>query len=231
MPDGDAIDLANFEREGYAFHAGSFVAHAQCLGLANEFETIGSAGARHLLDCVSVQSLLREPALRSAVHAILGRDAFAYKATLFDKREKANWLVAWHQDISIPVAGRLDIAGWQGWSIKDQVQYVQPPDYILSTLVALRLHLDPCENDNGPLRVLARSHTLGKLRQAEMAAMAQRFPAHSVTGGAGSALLMRPLLIHASSKATPPGRRRVLHLEFAAIDLPDGLDWHRRVYL
>jgi len=34
---------------------------------------------------------------------------------------------------------------------------------------------------------------------------------------------MRPLLLHASSKAQRPGRRRVLHLEFATRPLPAGL--------
>ena len=231
MPDDGTIELSNFERDGYAFHAGAVVGHAQCIALANEFEMIGSAGARHLLDCASVRSLLHEPALRSVVHAILGQGAFAYKATLFDKCREANWLVAWHQDISIPVLRRVPVGGWQGWSTKNQVPYVQPPDNILASLVALRLHLDPCESDNGPLRVLARSHTLGKVRQAEISAMAGKFSEHLVTGAVGSALLMRPLLIHASSKATRPARRRVLHLEFAAIDLVDGLEWHRRVYL
>jgi ectoine hydroxylase-related dioxygenase (phytanoyl-CoA dioxygenase family) len=227
----DAIELSNFESEGYAFHAGAFIGQAECVALGREFEDVDGAGARHLLDCASVRSLLREPALRAAVHAILGTGAFAYKATLFDKHEDANWLVAWHQDISIPVAGRLDIEGWRGWSMKDGVQYVQPPDNILASLVALRLHLDPCESDNGPLRVLPKSHAFGRLDQAEIAAMAQKFSRHVVTGEAGSALLMRPLLIHASSKATLPGRRRVLHLEFAGIDLVGGLEWHRRVYV
>ncbi len=228
MPETSAFDLAAFERDGYAFHAGSLISHAQCLVLANEFENVGSVGARHVLDRPSVQSVLNEPALQSAIHALLGRGAFAYKATFFDKNSDTNWLVAWHQDISIPVARRLDIKGWRGWSTKDHVQYVQPPDNILSSLVALRLHLDPCEKDNGPLKVLVGSHVLGKIRQAEIAAQTANFPQHVVIGGMGSALLMRPLLVHASSKSVSSDRRRVLHLEFAAADLPDRLEWHRR---
>lgn len=232
MPEASAFDLAAFERDGYAFHAGSLINHAQCLALANEFENVISAGARHLLDRPSVQSVLNESALQSTIHALLGRSAFAYKATLFDKNSDNNWLVAWHQDISIPVSRRLDIEEWRGWSIKDQVQYVQPPDHILSSLVALRLHLDACVANNGPLRVLARSHTFGKIRQNEIATMAGKFQEHLVTGAMGSALLMRPLLVHASSKSAARGkRRRVLQLEFAAVDLPAGLDWHRRVSL
>jgi hypothetical protein len=44
----------------------------------------------------------------------------------------------------------------------------------------------------------------------------------------GGVLLMRPLLLHASQKATRPARRRVIHLEYAACDLPSGLDWNER---
>jgi ectoine hydroxylase-related dioxygenase (phytanoyl-CoA dioxygenase family) len=37
---------------------------------------------------------------------------------------------------------------------------------------------------------------------------------------AGDALLMRPLLLHASSRSTSPNNRRVLHIEYAAFCLP-----------
>jgi hypothetical protein len=41
----------------------------------------------------------------------------------------------------------------------------------------------------------------------------------------GDALLMRPLLLHASSACVAPKSRRVIHLEFAADELPQGLEW------
>ena len=42
-------------------------------------------------------------------------------------------------------------------------------------------------------------------------------------------MLMRPLLLHASSSSSKPEPRRVIHLEYAADDLPGGLEWHDRV--
>ena len=45
----------------------------------------------------------------------------------------------------------------------------------------------------------------------------------------GSVLAFRPLLLHASSAAVTPSHRRVMHLDFAACDLPYGLEWHWRV--
>jgi hypothetical protein len=45
--------------------------------------------------------------------------------------------------------------------------------------------------------------------------------------GAGGALLMKPLLLHASSPAVVAGHRRVLHLEYARDPLPVGVVWGR----
>jgi hypothetical protein len=44
----------------------------------------------------------------------------------------------------------------------------------------------------------------------------------------GGALLMRPLLLHASSSCVIATPRRVIHLEFAAEELPAGLEWLER---
>jgi hypothetical protein len=43
------------------------------------------------------------------------------------------------------------------------------------------------------------------------------------------AMLMRPLLLHASSECAVSEPRRVIHLEFATDELPHGLQWHERV--
>jgi hypothetical protein len=45
----------------------------------------------------------------------------------------------------------------------------------------------------------------------------------------GDAILMQPLLLHASSTARLRSGRRVVHLEFAAEELPNGLRWRDRV--
>jgi len=42
----------------------------------------------------------------------------------------------------------------------------------------------------------------------------------------GGLLLMRPLLMHASSASNIPARRRVVHIEYAADLLPARLQWH-----
>ena len=42
----------------------------------------------------------------------------------------------------------------------------------------------------------------------------------------GDALLLRPLVLHASHKAISNDLRRVIHLAFAGTALPEPLAWH-----
>ena len=48
-------------------------------------------------------------------------------------------------------------------------------------------------------------------------------------GFAGGVLAFFPLLLHSSSPAARPGHRRVVHLEFAAATLPQGLEWYHSI--
>jgi ectoine hydroxylase-related dioxygenase (phytanoyl-CoA dioxygenase family) len=134
--------------------------------------------------------------------------------------------VPWHQDVTIAVRERVDAAGFGPWSIKQGVTHVQPPSGILAQMISVRLHLDDCPECNGALRVLPGSHAAGKLTAAQVdLAVRSRAPVVCEVG-AGGALLMRPLLLHASPAAREPGHRRVVHLDFAAHPLPCGLHWH-----
>ncbi len=225
------FDADVFARDG-CFFSESLIDVDVCRDLSVQFDSQeNQAGQRHLIDHPAVIGLLADPALVKLIVSVLGSNAFAYKATLFDKRTDANWLVAWHQDISIPVAHRCELPMWSGWSVKDGVNYVQPPSEALASLVALRIHLDECNIYNGPLRVLKASHKLGRIPHERCAGFAASYEEQVVTGPVGTALLMRPLLVHASSKTFAPRRRRVLHLEFAVSELADGLCWHRQVKL
>ena len=103
--------------------------------------------------------------------------------------------------------------------------YVQPPLAVLRELVAVRLHLDPCGEHDGALRVIAGSHQLGRIAADQAARLRVRHAETVCTAAAGDALVMRPLLLHASSRATGNSRRRVLHFLFGPRELPCGLEW------
>ncbi|MCY1082975.1 phytanoyl-CoA dioxygenase family protein [Archangium lansingense] len=186
-------------------------------------------GTRDLFESVpEVRELARSGAMREAAEAVLGPGCFAVRALLFDKTPEANWKVIWHQDLTIAVRERRTAEGFGPWSEKAGIPHVQPPVVFLEWMVAVRLHLDDCGAENGPVRVLPGSHLAGRLGPEEIAAWRERTPPIECLVPRGGLLVMRPLLLHASSPATVPAHRRVLHLEYAAESLPDGLEWHER---
>jgi hypothetical protein len=181
---------------------------------------------RNLLESIpAVRHLADSPVVRSLVEPILGTDAIAVRGLLFDKTPEANWKVAWHQDLTIAVQHRASVPDFGPWSVKAGVQHVQPPVPVLEAMMTLRLHLDDCGEENGPLQVLPGSHRAGKLSADEILAWRARGPSVACTVQRGGVLLMRPLLLHASSAAKKPGHRRVIHLEFTSAILPPSLAW------
>jgi ectoine hydroxylase-related dioxygenase (phytanoyl-CoA dioxygenase family) len=182
------------------------------------------AGARHLMNHPTVSAVAADPRMVAIAGRFLGDTAIPYKATLFDKSPVRNWLVAWHQDTALPLCERREVAGWGPWSTKAGVTYALAPASALEQLVALRLHLDDSRHDNGPLRVLPKTHAFGLLTELEIARLTTEVSAVDCTVPAGGVVAMRPLIIHASSKAESDQPRRVLHIEYArSLDFGDGL--------
>jgi ectoine hydroxylase-related dioxygenase (phytanoyl-CoA dioxygenase family) len=200
-------------------------------GIGTETGVRGKAGAtyavRRLCEIVPAARRLSTSAeIRSLIEPFLGTSARVVRSLLFDKNPAANWKVPWHQDLTIAVRERREVEGFGPWSVKAGVVHVQPPVRVLAGMLTVRLHLDDCGPENGPLRVLPGSHKLGVLDAAAIADARSRITEATCTVGAGGVVLMRPLLLHASAPATVAGHRRVIHLEFAAADLPGGLEWH-----
>lgn len=180
---------------------------------------------RNLLDHREMQELARSAPIRALVEPILGPHCFAVRGIFFDKTPDANWKVPFHQDLSIAVRQKIEVAGFGPWSEKAGAPHVQPPGAILEKMLAIRLHLDACDAQNGALRVIPGSHRQGKLDAAQIAAQVQDGETTIVPVPCGGAMLMRPLLLHASSPSKNALHRRVIHLEFAATDLAIGLNW------
>jgi ectoine hydroxylase-related dioxygenase (phytanoyl-CoA dioxygenase family) len=183
---------------------------------------------RNLLSVQPVRELASSRAVRDIIGAILGPRCFAVRGILFNKTEQSNWKVAWHQDLTITVRERREADGFGPWTVKAGVVHVQPSAEIMSRILAIRLHMDESAPDNGPLRVIPASHKEGRLSTEQIVDW-QKTDFVTCTVPTGGALLMRPLLLHASSACVVPKPRRVIHLEFAAEELPHGLEWHDRV--
>lgn len=187
-------------------------------------------GVRNLLHTEpAVRELARSDAVRGVAEAVLGPHCFAVRAILFDKTPSANWKVVWHQDLTIAVRERAPLAGFGPWSEKEGVVHVQPPVVLLERMLAVRVHLDDCGADNGPVRVLPGSHRVGRLSAGATDHWRASQPPVDCLAERGGILAFRPLILHASSAATSPGHRRVLHFEFASEELPSPLEWHARV--
>ncbi len=199
----------------------------ECAGLPSPAGRRG--GIRNLLELRSVQDLIHVPALRAMATAWVGDDAFVVRGILFDKTPSANWKVAWHQDLTVAVREPRSAPDFGAWSTKEGVLHVQAPAHVLERMVAIRVHLDDCGLDDGPVRVLPGSHRHGRLSATQIKAWIERAEPVACPVERGGILAFRPLLLHASSPATSPGHRRVVHLEFASGSLPHGLEWHTRM--
>jgi ectoine hydroxylase-related dioxygenase (phytanoyl-CoA dioxygenase family) len=174
------------------------------------------AGIRHALRLSPVADLAQQPSVIECARAVLGPSAFPYRATLFDKSPKSNWLVVWHQDTALPLREHRETAGWGPWSVKEGVAYAHAPTAALEQILALRIHLDHSTTLNGPLRVLPGTHKLGVLDDDRVHELATKMPQVECPVPAGGILAMRPLLIHSSSKSQVEAERRVLHIEYAS---------------
>jgi ectoine hydroxylase-related dioxygenase (phytanoyl-CoA dioxygenase family) len=96
--------------------------------------------------------------LRSIIKNLFGRNYFAVKSIYFDKPEKSNWFVAWHQDLTISVNKKIALPGFGPWTVKQNQFAVQPPLNILQNNFTIRIHLDNTDEGNGALKVLPGSH-------------------------------------------------------------------------
>lgn len=184
--------------------------------LEGHLATRSRAGARHVLQVPTVRALAGDRRLIEVATRFIGA-AQPFRATLFDKSASANWLVGWHQDTALPMRAQVAAAEWGPWSTKAGVLYAHAPASALVQVVALRISLDPSTDANGPLRVLPGTHVHGLLEEAAVQRLAREVAPVSCTVGAGGVVAMRPLVLHASSKSTSDARRRVLHIEYAAV--------------
>src|SRR5229473_8552366 len=186
----------------------------------------GRAGARNALRIESVRDLAADSRLINIASSLLGGNAVPFRATLFDKSFATNWLVVWHQDTALPVRERRDAKGWGPWSVKEGVICAHAPADALEQVLAIRIHLDHSNEKNGSLRVLPQTHTLGVLSDDQTHELAKKIPPVDCHVAAGGVLLMKPLLVHSSSKAkSETAHRRVLPIEYAACrSFPYGIE-------
>ncbi|MFL9839933.1 phytanoyl-CoA dioxygenase family protein [Sphingomonas sp. ST-64] len=164
-------------------------------------------------------------AIGSHVARFTGGSPRPVRAVLFDKSAATNWSLAWHQDRTLCVRERRDVAGFGAWTIKSGLLHVAPPFEFLERMVTIRIHLDDVPEDNAPLLIAPGSHRFGVVREEAIDTVVAHCGIDACTARAGDIWFYATPILHASQAAVRPRRRRVLQVDYAAFDLPGGLEW------
>ncbi|RQO68353.1 phytanoyl-CoA dioxygenase [Pedobacter sp. KBW01] len=180
-----------------------------------------------LKEIPDVKDLIFTPALKNVIHELFGHDYFLVKSIYFDKPENSNWFVAYHQDLTISVDQKVEIAGFGPYTNKRNQFAVQPPLNILENSFTIRIHLDDTNKENGALKVIPDSHSKGIYRPENVDWAIETEVSCNVK--CGGIMMMKPLLLHGSNRTTNNKKRRVIHLEFSNQILPKELKWSEQL--
>ena len=221
----------NFRKQGFVIKT-NFLSPEQCKYLISEItESINSVnnyGVRNIDRKVrAVGSMASSKYLLNSASSYLDGNAFLVRAIYFNKTLNTNWSITWHQDKTIAVNKQINLIGYKAWTVKEEINCVQPPLAVLENMVTFRIHLDASNQENGCLKVIPTTHRFGILSQPEINRIKNIYPIKYCEVDVGDAVVMRPHILHSSEKSLITGNRRVLHLEYSSFNLPHGLTWVR----
>lgn len=170
-----------------------------------------------------IKSLLFNDNLKKVIEEIGGENCFVVKSIYFDKPEKSNWFVSYHQDLTISVDKKIDVENFGPWTVKQNQFAVQPTLDILENIFTIRIHLDDTDKNNGALKVIEKSHAKSIYRPETIDWNNEKETICNVNSG--GIMLMKPLILHGSNRTLNNKKRRVIHIEFSSKDLPKNLNW------
>ncbi len=194
----------------------------------NYRQTEGLFAIRRLLTSIpSLVPILFSDKVKQLTQSF-GDGYFLSKSIYFDKPPQSNWFVAYHQDLTLNCKEKIEADGFKNWTNKNGFYAVQPPVEYLQNTITVRIHLDDTNENNGALWVKPKSHLNGVIRLENL----ENTNGDSICNvNKGSCMLMKPLLFHASKRSTNNKQRRVIHLEFNNMQLPNGLEWDEKIEL
>ncbi|MBO6506538.1 MAG: phytanoyl-CoA dioxygenase family protein [Kordiimonadaceae bacterium] len=156
---------------------------------------------------------------------IIGSAAQPIKSVLFNKTVSKNWITPWHQDRAVPMREKKILQGYETWSEKEGVHHVEPPFRIIENMITIKVLLDDCGPENGPIKIAAGSHHLGKLKASEVAEAIEGRKQINLVGKAGDVWVHAGSSVHSSNRSQLTENRRILHVDYSAEGLPDDLNW------
>jgi ectoine hydroxylase-related dioxygenase (phytanoyl-CoA dioxygenase family) len=179
-----------------------------------------------LNEVIGIDKLVLNDEIKFFIDSLFGSDYFLVKSIYFDKPEQSNWFVSYHQDLTISVDRKVILDEYSKWTVKQDQFSVQPPLDILKQIYTVRIHLDQTDENNGALKVIPGSHLKGIYRPEDIDWAKET--EHNCNVSKGGIMIMKPLLLHSSSRTTNNQKRRVIHLEFCNQELHQELKWIER---
>lgn len=180
-----------------------------------------------LKEIPEVKELIFNDNIKKIIREIFGDRYFVVKSIYFDKPETSNWYVAYHQDLTISVDKKLELSNFGPWTTKKDQFAVQPPLNVLENIYTIRIHLDDTDENNGALKVIPKSHAKGIYRPETIDWAVETEEICNVPKG--GVMLMKPLTLHGSNRTTNGKKRRVIHIEFSDLELPEVLQWAEKM--
>ncbi len=218
-------DTLTLQRDGAELWRGAAAACLPTIERALAGQPSDQAGIR-LVGMDTLNALLASDGpIGGRVTAHVGSEAYPVRMILFDKSAAINWALGWHQDRTIVVRHRLEVPGFGPWTVKAGLLHVAPPIDLLERMMTVRIHLDAVSETNAPLLIAPGSHRLGRVSEDEIADIVTRLGSVACLAGAGDVWAYSTPILHASEAASEPQRRRVLQVDYAAEQLPGGLEW------
>lgn len=168
------------------------------------------------------------PNLREILDDFFTQAYAIIKSIYFDKPPNANWVVNWHQDLTINLDTKSNIIGFpNARKLKERI-VLRPNIKVLENIVTVRIHLDDCTQENGALRVIKNSHQNGVIAISDW--LLKKTGEEIICEvPAGGCLFMKPLTMHSSRRTENKKNRRVLHVEFCSMPLEKELKWKERI--
>ena len=158
--------------------------------------------------------------------AKFGVDGVPVRLVAFNKSDDANWGVPWHQDRVAAVATKVECAGYSNWVAKEGFWHCEPPIDLLTHMLVVRIHIDPCDEQNGAMEIAQGSHKLGFVPASMAGSVVKSLPTELCEADAGDVLIMKALTLHRSLKALNASSRRALRVDYARrSDLDRKLHW------
>jgi ectoine hydroxylase-related dioxygenase (phytanoyl-CoA dioxygenase family) len=182
-----------------------------------------------LKEVPDISKLILNDEFKLLIHSLFGSDHFIVKSIYFDKPEQSNWFVSYHQDLTISVDRKVELSNYIKWTVKQDQFSVQPPLDVLKQIYTVRIHLDDTDENNGALKVIPGSHLKGIYRPEDIDWVNET--EHICEVLKGGVMIMKPLLLHSSSRTTNNSKRRVIHIEFCNQELNEELKWVERMNL